>query len=168
MAKKKTVRTSKKKTASKAARAKGGAAKATSAKSGKDNSARRPSWSIVTYEQIEEWRKKQGLPKKRMASLLGVTNSTYHNWARGIAVATYNTQRKIRDVLDRDAVPAGIAGPGRRKSGPNANPVQAHGGARLEELTVDLVKTYVEANPGKITPDALIELLDRVRAKLAR
>ena len=151
MAKKKTQRkTTKKKTTSKTTRSKSKSAK-------KGSSARRPSWSIVTYDQIEEWRKKQGLPKKRMATLLGVTNSTYHNWARGIAVATYNTQRKIRDVLDRDTVPSGVASAPRRKSGPNPNP----NGTRA-----DLVKTYIAANPGKVSPDEMIELLDRVRAKL--
>lgn len=34
-----------------------------------------------------------------MADMLGVTNSTYHNWARGIAVATPNTQERIRRIL---------------------------------------------------------------------
>lgn len=163
MAKKKTQRkTTKKKTTAKASKAK---AKAKA----KGSSARRPSWSIVTYEQIEAWRTKQGLPKKRMATLLGVTNSTYHNWARGIAVATYNTQRKIRDVLDRDTVPSGIASPVRRsKSGTLTNPAAGTSNTRLQELTVDLVKSYVEANPGKVTPDALIELIERVRGKLSR
>jgi transcriptional regulator with XRE-family HTH domain len=138
--------------------------------------ARRPSWSVVTYEQIEAWREQQGLPKKRMATLLGVTNSTYHNWARGIAVATYNTQRKIREILDRGEVPAELAsapgrgrprGAGGNPSGNSATPGHPSGGSsRLQELTVDLVKAYVEANPGKVTPDALIDLIGQVRAQL--
>lgn len=130
-------------------------------------SARKPKWSIVTYDQIEVWRKDRKLPKKRMAMLLGVTNSTYHNWARGIAVATYNTQRKIQEIMDKGEVPAHVLA--QPRSGGRAAGV-AGGGTqqRLQELTLatDLVKSYVEANPGKITPEGLVDLIGQVRGQL--
>lgn len=64
------------------------------------NDPRKPEWSIVTFDELEGWRAKNDVPKKRLAHLIGVTNSTWHNWARGKATATLATQRRIRAILD--------------------------------------------------------------------
>ena len=64
-------------------------------------------WKDVTFERLDAWRAARKIPKKTMAEMLGVTNSTYHNWARGIAVATPNTQSRILKVMsEADAGPA--------------------------------------------------------------
>lgn len=64
------------------------------------------SWSLVTFAEMDAWRDDRNIPKKKMADLVGVTNSTYHNWARGSAVATLNTQERIRNLLDSGGVGA--------------------------------------------------------------
>lgn len=61
---------------------------------------RKRAWTLVTYAELDAWREKRGIAKKKLAEILGVTNSTYHNWARGVAVATPNTQARIRKLLD--------------------------------------------------------------------
>ena len=70
------------------------------------------SWSLVTFAEMDAWRDDRNIPKKKMADLVGVTNSTYHNWARGSAVATLNTQERIRNLLDSGGVGAESSGNG--------------------------------------------------------
>jgi len=56
---------------------------------------KKPDWSVITFEQIEEWRGNLGLSKSAMAEALQVTNSTYHNWRRGTTVPHPNQQNDI-------------------------------------------------------------------------
>ncbi|MGE0710551.1 MAG: hypothetical protein AB7N76_17890 [Planctomycetota bacterium] len=69
-------------------------------RSSKLDGGRQRQWTIVSFDELDGWRSERGIPKKRMAEMVGVTNSTYHNWARGSAVATQNTQERIRAILD--------------------------------------------------------------------
>lgn len=64
----------------------------------KSGGAKKPTWSLITFKQIEEWRQKLGLSKSGMAEALQVTNSTYHNWRRGTTVPHSNQQE---DILQR-------------------------------------------------------------------
>ena len=61
----------------------------------KGTKTKKPSWGVVTFEKIEEWRTKLGLSKSGMAEALGVTNSTFHNWRRGTTVPHPNQQDDI-------------------------------------------------------------------------
>lgn len=60
---------------------------------------KQPSWGVVTFEQIEARRKELGLPKSAMANGLRITNSTYHNWARGTTVPHPIQQDQIKAAL---------------------------------------------------------------------
>lgn len=88
-------RRTKKKTSKKVAK-KTTKKKATRKKTSKKASSKKqPKWSVVTYKQIEARRADLGIPKSAMAKLLGVTNSTYHNWRRGTTVPHEAQQQAI-------------------------------------------------------------------------
>jgi DNA-binding XRE family transcriptional regulator len=61
---------------------------------------KKPKWGVVNFKQIEARRKELSLPKSTMASNLGITNSTYHNWARGATVPHESQQEQIKAALD--------------------------------------------------------------------
>lgn len=90
--KKVAKKTTKKTTSKKAARKK---------TSKKASSKKQPKWSVVTYKQIEARRSELGLPKSAMAKLLGVTNSTYHNWRRGTTVPHEAQQQAILEAMHK-------------------------------------------------------------------
>ena len=132
---------------------KGGAPKRGSGEA--EGTRRKRSWSVVTYEELEAWRERESLPKKRAAELIGVTNSTYHNWARGLAVATPNTQRKIRELIDGEGVSIGAAG--------------ASNGLQEESLrtTAQIVTTYLQTqHQDGMDPENLTKLVREVRQAL--
>ncbi|MCO5169957.1 MAG: helix-turn-helix domain-containing protein [Planctomycetes bacterium] len=123
------------------------------------NGGRARAWSIVTFAQLEEWRQRQGLPKKRVADLLGVTNSTYHNWARGLAVATPSTQHKIHELINggRVLLPRANGGPA------------AHNGSDEEAVltsTAQIVNAYLQASTARLTPEQLCQLIRDVSRAL--
>lgn len=110
-------------------------------------STRKPTWSAVTYAEIEEARLRMGLPKRRMASeILGVTNSTYHNWCRGKATPTLAQQRRIVEAISA----------GSKSSAP------APEGAA--EATASVVRTYLETSKHKLEPGELARLTREVFA----
>ncbi|MEZ6188538.1 MAG: helix-turn-helix transcriptional regulator [Planctomycetota bacterium] len=119
---------------------------------------RRPSWSVISFAEIERWRTSHDLPKRRMAELLGVTNSTYHNWARGKAVPTVNAQRKLRATLDGPQ-----AGASQDEQAGGASAVQAE----TLRATAAIVNTYLETHPGKLSPEQMTHLIREVRAAVS-
>lgn len=74
------------------------ATKKKSAKKSK-KSTKQPRWTLITFTKIEKARADLGLTKVRMAELLGVTNSTYHNWKKGTAVPHPGAQQEIVDAI---------------------------------------------------------------------
>jgi DNA-binding XRE family transcriptional regulator len=81
---------------------------------------KKPKWGVVNFKQIEARRKELSLPKSTMASNLGITNSTYHNWARGATVPHESQQEQIKAALDTmTGAPAKEGGAG-AKSGVRA------------------------------------------------
>lgn len=112
---------------------------------------RRPrEWTLVTFEEIESWRSQRGIPKKRMAEMLGVTNSTYHNWARGIAVATPNTQERIRGVL----------------SGGADTSSEPEGKAEVIRATGQIVSSFLKNQDPGMTVEGLTSIVREVRRAL--
>lgn len=77
--------------------------------------SKKPKWAAVTFSQIERRRKELGYSKSAMATALGVTNSTFHNWQRGTTVPHQAQQDEIKSVLDK-LVPGG-ASPAPKKPG---------------------------------------------------
>ena len=114
-------------------------------------SKRRPSWSLITFAEIEAYRTDRGLPKRRMAELLGVTNSTYHNWARGKAVPTENAQRKLVATLTQ----------------PERGGAEAQFDREALQATASIVNTYLETHPGKLSPDQMTRLVREVLSVFA-
>lgn len=110
-------------------------------------------WTRVTFDELDEWRANRGIPKKKMAEMLGVTNSTYHNWARGIAVATPSTQERIREFLDRG---------GRNGARNHHKPGESH----VMAATGQIVASYLEAKQGSLSEDKLIRLVREVKRAL--
>ena len=67
---------------------------------------KKPTWGVISFKKIEEWRVKLGLTKGAMAEALGVTNSTFHNWRRGTTVPHPAQQDEILQriqVLEKNA-----------------------------------------------------------------
>ncbi|MEZ6188429.1 MAG: helix-turn-helix transcriptional regulator [Planctomycetota bacterium] len=151
MAKKKT-RKAGKTTASKAA----GAAKATKA-AGQRPGRRRAEWKHTNFAAIEGWRKQHKLPKYRMAELLGISNGTYHNWARGRAVPSLATQRKIKSVL------SGAPTAGASEAAAAGAPAAAGVGSPIRgdalRAATEIVNTYLQTHPGKLSPDRFTQLI---------
>ena len=125
----------------------------------RQRSRRKPAWGVVSFDELEAWRQDCGLPKKRLAGLIGVTNSTYHNWARGIAVATPNTQRKIRDMIDGGAPQETTAAVATEPGAPVV-------GSEVLSTTATIVTTYLQTTKSQLTPDILIRLVSDVRRAL--
>jgi transcriptional regulator with XRE-family HTH domain len=124
--------------------------KATRKKAGKK---RTREWTKVTFEQLDAWREERKIPKKKMAEMLGVTNSTYHNWARGIAVATPNTQERILGVLNETHQGNGAS------SGGAISP-------DVMTATGQIVGAYLQSSPSGMTSEALVKLVRDVRRAL--
>lgn len=61
---------------------------------------KKPKWGVVNFKQIEARRKELSLPKSTMALNLGITNSTYHNWARGKTVPHESQQEQVKAAMD--------------------------------------------------------------------
>ena len=121
---------------------------------------RRGRWKLVTFQELDSWRSEKGIPKKRMAELLGVTNSTYHNWARKISIPTAKTQERIRRYLDGGAPQHGAA--------PNGPPAarDPRVAAAAMEATGVIVESYLKASKSKVTADELKSLIVDVRRAL--
>ena len=121
----------------------------------KKTTRRKRAWVRVTFEELDAWRERRKIPKNRMAEKLGVTNSTYHNWARGIAVATPNTQERIRGIID------GVSGaPGSAASGGWVQSPEALA------TTGKIVRSYLETRPAGMNQEKLKKLIRDVRSAL--
>lgn len=121
------------------------------------------SWTVVTFEELEAWRQRHGLPKKRVADRLGVTNSTYHNWARGIAVATPATQHKIHALINGGEVMPRAGAPAHNGGAASHD----HDGSAVLESTAQIVNAYLQSPPAaKLTPEGLCQLIREVTRAL--
>jgi len=75
-------------------------------------STKQPKWSLTTFNKIEKARSSLGLSKVAMSKMLGVTNSTYHNWKKGTAVPHETAQQEIVDAIasaEQNGVPTKAA-----------------------------------------------------------
>ena len=109
---------------------------------------------MVTFAELDAWRAERNIPKKRMAEMVGVTNSTYHNWARGVAVATPNTQERIRALLQGEGGPAAGA---TRGETPKSEIVLATG---------QIVASFLSQREEGLSVDDLASLVREVRRAL--
>jgi DNA-binding XRE family transcriptional regulator len=57
-------------------------------------------WTETTFEELENYRRARGLSRLKLASVIGISNSCYHNWQRGLNAPNLNTQHRIRRLLD--------------------------------------------------------------------
>lgn len=107
----------------------------------------------MTYAELDAWRAERNIPKKRMAEMVGVTNSTYHNWARGVAVATPNTQERIRALISGK---------------PDASSASAPDPAKSEVVlaTGQIVASFLSQREESLSVDGLAELVREVRRAL--
>lgn len=128
-------------------------------KRGRVQGPRTRAWTIVTFDDLEAWRERQGLPKKRVADLLGVTNSTYHNWARKIAVATPSTQQRIHALINGGGAPAA----GSTLAAPVHNGGDSHA---VLASTAQIVNAYLQAQKAQLTPEELCALIRSVSQAL--
>lgn len=131
-----------------------------------DGDGRSRAWTIVSFDDLEAWRQRQHLPKKRVADLLGVTNSTYHNWARGIAVATPATQQRIFDLIRGGAARAVPA----RTNGIVLPAATHHNGAGEVEAvltsTAQIVNAYLIGTRPDLDTEQLCTLIREVSRAL--
>lgn len=110
----------------------------------------KPAWTVVTFDELERYRKRRGLSKKAMADLCGVTNSTYHNWQRGTCAAFPRIQRHIRKVIDGSHA----------QYQPARQPAPVLHEAQLNAIRT-VVCAYIESNP-EMTPDTLVDVVGAV------
>lgn len=145
-------------------------AKRGSARKPKDG--RQPTWSLVTFPEIEAWRAEHQVPKKTLAQLLGVTNSTWHNWQRGKSVATVSAQKrmktlmqdgagKLEELLERRQE---LSGSGRERR--RARNGHASRGGDGELLAVGTIVAAYLSKRGGLDPTELTDLIRSVRAAL--
>lgn len=105
-------------------------------------STKKPKWTTVTYKQIEKKRESLGFSKSAMAQILGVTNSTYHNWRRGTTVPHPNQQEQIKSVLStltasskpKKAAKRGAVSGKRRKAPGTQGRAPGNGGGRTNTM----------------------------------
>ena len=116
------------------------------------------SWTEASFEELEEYRVEHKISKKRMAELLEVTNSTYHNWARGVAVATPKTQARIRRIIESGPPPT---------NGSNGDS-DATASPEVMEATGRIVESYLGSKPQGMTVDKLVALVREVRRALTQ
>jgi len=71
-------------------------------------------WELVTWEQIEAWRRENHLTKKRVAKLAGINKHSFYQWGQGVHIPSLANQQKLKDLISR---PLKLAqrGRGRRK-----------------------------------------------------
>jgi transcriptional regulator with XRE-family HTH domain len=119
----------------------------------KKPSRKKPAWKLVTYKKLEAWRTQQGLSKKKTAEVLGVTNSTYHNWARGTAVATMNTQERIVRLIE-----------GRPRESPSPSKPASNGVAKA---TARIVEAWLGSSSSKTQVKDLPDLVRSVKEALS-
>jgi transcriptional regulator with XRE-family HTH domain len=122
-------------------------------KAGKRREKRERAWTVVTFDELDAWRAERKLPKKRMAELVGVTNSTYHNWARGSAVATLNTQERIRGLMDGRDAASELSEP--TPSSPD-----------VVSATATIVAGYLNHSKRNLTSEEVAELVRSIRRAL--
>ena len=125
------------------------------------SSRRRGTWAYVTLAEIEEFRLKNHLTKKKLADLIGVTNSTIHNWYQDKAIPTPNRQRQMRSMVDGPP-PRSIPTPW------SPRPIRTHTTAE-HTATVhtagQIVQSYLRIS-NKLQPDQVKELVRGVMAGL--
>lgn len=144
-----------------------GSKRSTKAARAPNGDGRSRAWTIVTFDELDAWRQRQSLPKKRVADLLGVTNSTYHNWARGIAVATPSTQQRIFDLIRGN----GAALPAARTNGivlPVVGP-RSNGASEVEAVlssTAQIVNAYLIGTKPDLNTEQLCTLIREVSRAL--
>ncbi|HBP19785.1 MAG TPA: hypothetical protein DEA08_18590 [Planctomycetes bacterium] len=168
MAKKKTKKSTSRKKTSRSAGArtktssgktssgKTSSSKAAASKSGARRGGPSRTWTLVTFAEMDGWRAERNIPKKKMADLVGVTNSTYHNWARGSAVATLNTQERIRNLLDSGGLAAEVRG-------------ASAGGGRAPDVlnaTGQIVASYLAHKKREASLEELTRVVREVRRAL--
>ncbi|MBI4122296.1 MAG: helix-turn-helix transcriptional regulator [Parcubacteria group bacterium] len=116
-------------------------------------------WTIADIDDLEGWREQRRIHKKEMARMLGVTNSTYHNWLRGISVATPSTQRRIKLLMESNGSATMV--PTTARSSQDAADRDA-----IARTVGTIMAAYVEADTN-LTVDQLVGTIRRVRQELA-
>lgn len=120
-------------------------------------------WRHVTPESIREFRHEHRISRARLAAALGVSSTSVQNWESG-TVATLRTQQQLADLIK--AGPAALS-PMRNGQGssPGWDPSAVLGPQILTTGTI--VGAYLQAHPGKVSSEDLIELIRNVRSALA-
>lgn len=142
-------------------------------------SAKKPSWDLVTFQDLDSWRAKHSVPKKKLAHFLGVTNSTWHNWQGGRSNASLATQQRIKELVSGEPPMAlmngGLKKPnrtargGRRRGKSAESPIGV--GVASEDQRLNAVAAIVTAaltgNPALAASRGDVTgLIDEVRASL--
>ena len=118
-------------------------------KAGKRKS-KKPKWSILTYAKIERRRKELGFSKARMATSLGVTNSTYHNWRRGTTIPHPNQQGLLLAKMQRLS-PKEASSPATSRMRRPSAPVNGNGSALVDLELLDPPEVEVSASSNPCT-----------------
>ena len=114
-------------------------------------------WEIVTPSEIMEYRKRNGLSRARMATLLGVSTTSIQNWETG-RVAGRKIQERLRRLIDDAPAPAaGVGLPGSSSLLDDAR----------TRTTGDIVSAYLQAKGKTLTPSQVTKLVRSVRKALS-
>ena len=129
------------------------------------NTAKISAWSLLTFDELEAWRSEQKIPAIRLASLLGFSNSTYHNWKSGRAIPNESMQERLRGLIDGlEEVPASATrGGGKARAKADALPAEEVIEHTIEITSDEITDTGEETTDGP--PRVSSNTLDSLRSE---
>jgi hypothetical protein len=111
----------------------------------------RDRWVVVSYDEIEVYRKRERLTKTAMAENLSVMDSTYYRWKRGTSVPTKRRQQEIKDIIE-----------GRMSytwPGHSTLPLNRPLSPEEEDVVASVVTAWIKSTPpDKLTPIGVTEV----------
>lgn len=120
-------------------------------------------WKLLTPEKLRQFREENGISRKRLADLLGVSTTTIQNWDMGKCPPSRDYQAKLLDLMSRPVlpklaafVPGQITGIG--KSDAEAAEIEATG---------QIMAAWLQSNP-KVKAEDVAKVVTSVRQALRR
>lgn len=63
-------------------------------------------WELVTWEQVEAWRRANHITKSEVAKMAGVCRDSFYKWGQGVNIPTLASQKKLKDLISQPLEPS--------------------------------------------------------------
>jgi transcriptional regulator with XRE-family HTH domain len=130
------------------------------------------SWTLTSIEELEQFRKEEGLSKAELCRQIGISQGAYRNWELGRNIAKYSTQERIVAYLNGNEPTSSenhITISKNKLQAAKDILFQKPANDQLElsamSATADIVKTYLQ-HSDRLKPDQLVKLVGRVQEAL--